>query len=125
MLTHAYPHKTRTYGFTAFITLAGALFAMGYTQAGSLDTKVIDEAAGMQASIQRDGVVRIEWSRDDVPVTVDGMQLPPSAGLGSWAAFKAVPGGVMVMGDTVAFEDENHASHGCRLCQWPECDRFA
>jgi hypothetical protein len=106
MLTHAYPHKTRTYGFTAFITLAGALFAMGYSQADSLDTKVIDEAAGTQASIQRDGVVRIEWSRDDVPVTVDGMQLPPSAGLGSWAAFKAVPGGVMVMGDTVVFEDE-------------------
>ena len=37
MLTHAYPHKTRTYGFTAFITLAGALFAMGYSQAGSLE----------------------------------------------------------------------------------------
>jgi hypothetical protein len=37
---------------------------------------------------------------------VGRMRLPPPAGLGSWAAFKAVPGGVMVMGDTVVFEDE-------------------
>jgi len=35
-----------------------------------------------------DGVVRIGWSRTDVAVTVDGAHLDPTAGLGSWAAFK-------------------------------------
>jgi hypothetical protein len=52
-------------------------------------------------------VARIGWSRDDVKVTIDGMPFPPPAGLGSWAAFKAIPNGeAMVMGDTVVFEDE-------------------
>lgn len=74
---------------------------------GSLDTEAIGNAAGTRATAQSDGVVRIGWQRDDVPVTVDGMAFPPPAGLGSWAAFKALPdGGAMVMGDTVVFEDE-------------------
>src|SRR5204862_3951243 len=46
------------------------------------------------------------WARSDVEVSVDGMPLKPFAGLGSWAAFTKVPHGAMVMGDTVAFEDE-------------------
>lgn len=73
----------------------------------TLDIGAIGRAAGTEATATVDGVVRIAWSRDDVPVTVDGVPLPPAAGLGSWAAFKALPGGkVMVMGDTVVFEDE-------------------
>lgn len=73
----------------------------------SLDVDAIGQAAGTSASIGTDGVVRIGWTRDDVPVIVDGTRLPPPAGLGSWAAFRALPDGtVMVMGDTVVFEDE-------------------
>lgn len=72
-----------------------------------LDATVIGEAAGTEAQVTADGVVRIGWSRDDVPVTVDGLLLPPAAGLGSWASFKSMPdGSAMVMGDTVVFEDE-------------------
>jgi hypothetical protein len=42
-----------------------------------------------------------------VPVSIDGLQFPPAAGLGSWAAFKELPDrSTMVMGDTVVFEDE-------------------
>lgn len=71
------------------------------------DIEAIEQAAGVPAAVKDDGVVRIGWTRDDVPVTVDGAAFPPAAGLGSWAAFKALPdGGVMVMGDTVVFEDE-------------------
>jgi len=73
----------------------------------TLDIQAISRAAGTEATATADGVVRVGWSRDDVPVTIDGVALPPAAGLGSWAAFKALPGGkVMVMGDTVVFEDE-------------------
>jgi hypothetical protein len=72
-----------------------------------LDSRAIGEAAGTAATEKADGVVRIGWQRDEVPVTIDGLKFPPPAGLGSWAAFKALPDGeVMVMGDTVVFEDE-------------------
>ena len=71
-----------------------------------LNAKAIGRTGGTKTSVEEDGVVRIEWSREDVPVAVDGMPLPPPAGLGSWAAFKAVEEGVMVMGDTAVFEDE-------------------
>ncbi|MDH7945141.1 DUF1259 domain-containing protein [Pseudohongiella sp. SYSU M77423] len=75
--------------------------------AEGLDSDAISRAAGTSATVQDDGVVRIAWSRDDVPVTVDGILLPTQAGLGSWAAFKELAdGGVMLMGDTVVFEDE-------------------
>lgn len=75
-----------------------------------LDADAIGEAAGTKASTEKDGVVRIGWSRTDVKVRVDGAALDPAAGLGSWAAFEASPHGAMVMGDTVVFQDEVDAA---------------
>jgi len=72
----------------------------------ALDAAAIGRAAGTPANAGPDGVVRIGWSRSDVAVQVDGSTLPPAAGLGSWAAFRAAPAGAMVMGDTVVFQDE-------------------
>lgn len=71
----------------------------------ALDVQRIANASGVKA-IAKDGIVRIEWPRSDVPVHVDGMALKPFAGLGTWAAFTAMPHGAMLMGDTVVFEDE-------------------
>src|SRR6202165_250962 len=76
----------------------------------SLDAKAIGEASGATATATPDGVVKIGWSRTDVTVTVDGMTLPPAAGLGSWAAFAPMATGAMVMGDTVVFVDEVDAA---------------
>lgn len=73
---------------------------------GALDAVAIGAGAGTAATVGPDGVVRIGWSRSDVAVRVDGARLPPAAGLGSWAAFRPVAGGAMVMGDTVVFQDE-------------------
>lgn len=78
--------------------------------AGTLDTKAIGKAAGVEAKRQADGVVRIAWSRTDVAVSVDGTHLPPAAGLGSWAAFSPMGEQAMVMGDTVVFQDEVDAA---------------
>ncbi|MBW3550104.1 MAG: DUF1259 domain-containing protein [Proteobacteria bacterium] len=78
--------------------------------AGPIDPQVVAEASGVKPTIAEDGVVRIGWSRHDVEVTVDGMPLPPAAGLGSWAAFTATDTGAMVMGDTVVFQDEVDAA---------------
>jgi hypothetical protein len=71
-----------------------------------LDADRIGAASGARATTSPDGVVRIAWPRNDVPVKVDGVPLKPFAGLGSWAAFTRAPHGAMVMGDTVVFQDE-------------------
>jgi len=76
----------------------------------SLDARAIGQASGATATTTPDGVVKIGWPRTDVTVTVDGMTLPPAAGLGSWAAFAPMATGAMVMGDTVVFEDEVDAA---------------
>lgn len=70
----------------------------------------IGEAANAEATRQPDGVVRISWSRTDVPVRVDDMRLPAAAGLTSWAAFAPMGKQAMMMGDTVVFEDEVDAA---------------
>ena len=95
--------------WTLFAILGLALFS-GPAFAASLDAAAIGKAAGVAAKAQPDGVVQIGWSRTDVPVTVDGMKLPPAAGLGSWAAFAPMGNRAMVMGDTVVFEDEEDAA---------------
>jgi hypothetical protein len=78
--------------------------------AASLTPQLIENGSGSQATVTPDGVVRIGWPRNDVPVQVDGVPLPPAAGLGSWAAFKYGLHGTMMMGDTVVFQDEVDAA---------------
>lgn len=90
--------------------IAGLAVAAAPAFAATLDPAAIGNAAGVQAKQQDDGVVKINWSRTDVPVTVDGMRLPPAAGLGSWAAFAPMGDQAMVMGDTVVFQDEVDAA---------------
>lgn len=97
-------HPLKIFIITALLMQAPVAFA---DASSSLDSEVISKATDTQATVKSDGVVRVGWQRDDVPVMVDGIKLPTPAGLGSWAAFKSVPdGGVMLMGDTVVFEDE-------------------
>lgn len=87
------------------VGIIAALVAIAQPVHG-LDAEKIGAAAGAKPSVAKDGVVRIAWSRTDVPVTIDGLAFKPAAGLGSWAAFAPAPHGAMVMGDTVVFQDE-------------------
>lgn len=97
-------HPLKIFVITALLMQAPIAFA---DASSSLDPEVISKATDTQATVKSDGVVRIGWQRDDVPVMVDGLELPTPAGLGSWAAFKELSDGkIMVMGDTVVFEDE-------------------
>jgi hypothetical protein len=90
-----------------FLLVAGSTGSVTFAQGvRRLDADKIGAAAGIRATTTKDGVVRLAWARTDVPVRVDGMALKPFAGLGSWAAFATAAHGVMVMGDTVVFEDE-------------------
>jgi hypothetical protein len=90
----------------SLLLLFGVNWFAAAQQQPSLDANKIAAAAGTKATTMKDGVVRITWARTDVAVNVDGMQLKPFAGLGSWAAFTPTAHGAMVMGDTVVFEDE-------------------
>jgi hypothetical protein len=58
------------------------LYAKGETK---VDAQQIEQIIGVKPSMTADGVVRVSWARNGVPVTVDGMPLKPFAGLGAWA----------------------------------------
>jgi len=91
----------------SIVAFSVALVFSGITSAAESPVKAaVERGAEMPATTTDDGVVRIGWSRDDVPVKIDGIAFPPAAGLGSWAAFTAVGDHAMLMGDTVVFEDE-------------------
>jgi phosphotransferase system IIB component len=86
-----------TLGFSAQL-----LFAQS-----ALDTAKIEQIIGVKGTmIPDENVFKVGKARNDVKVEVDGWSMPPFMGLGSWAAFTPSAHGVMVMGDTVLFEDE-------------------
>ena len=75
---------------------------------GALDTNRVEQITGVKGAWSAaEGVFKVTASRNDVKIAVDGWTMPPFMGLASWAAFtEAKMGGVMVMGDTVLFQDE-------------------
>ncbi len=77
-------------------------------QTKQLDASKIEQITGLKAAVvDVENVVRVTSPRNDIQVRVDGTQLPPFAGLTSWAAFR--PGEqaeAMVMGDFVLMQDE-------------------
>ena len=88
------------------LTTLTALSAPSFAQS-ALDTTKIEEIIGVKgAMIPTEHVFKVAKARNDVKVQVDGWPMPPFMGLGSWAAFTPSSHGVMVMGDTVLFEDE-------------------
>lgn len=91
----------------AALTWCGATVSLAQTK--DLDTAKIDQIAGVKGTMNKEeNVYKVSFPRDDVKVTVDGVQMPPFMGLTSWAAFKPgmKDGTVMVMGDMVLFQDE-------------------
>jgi hypothetical protein len=75
--------------------------------AATLDTAKIDQITGLKGKLdEKEGVYRITFARGDVKVAVDGWQMPPFMGLGTWAAFEGTTEKAIMMGDTVLFEDE-------------------
>lgn len=72
-----------------------------------LDTSKIEQITGLKGKYsQEENVFKVTKPRADVKIEVDSWQMPPFMGLTSWAAFTPAHGQVMMMGDTVLFEDE-------------------
>jgi hypothetical protein len=90
--------------------LAMAVGPLGLAQTPSgLDTAAIEQATGLKGQlIAEENVFKVTKPRADVKIQVDQWTMPAFMGLGSWAAFTPAHGGkhVMMMGDTVVFEDE-------------------
>ena len=89
--------------FLCFFSLLAAT-----SQAGTLDTARIEQIIGVKGALNtNEGVFKVTAPRNDVKVSVDGWTMPPFMGLASWAAFtEQKTDDVMVMGDTVLFQDE-------------------
>lgn len=66
----------------------------------------VEQALGRPGAAQADSVMRFSFPRSDLHVTVDGVQVQPALALGSWLAFRRVPGGAMAMGDLVLTDSE-------------------
>ncbi len=79
-----------------------------FVRAASLDTASIEQITGLKGAMNtNEGVFKITSPRSDVKVSVDGWVMPPFMGLASWAAFtEQKADDVMVMSDTVLFQDE-------------------
>ena len=72
-----------------------------------IDWTAVDQALGRAGAMQPGGVRKYGFPRDDLHVTVDGVELRPALALGSWLAFEdAGSGHAMVMGDLVLVEGE-------------------
>lgn len=97
-------------GAVGALGLAVVSTRLGLAQTPSgLDTAAIEQATGLKGQlIAEENVFKVTKPRADVKIQVDQWTMPPFMGLGSWAAFTPAHGGkhVMMMGDTVVFEDE-------------------
>jgi hypothetical protein len=95
----------------AIVFAVGAFMAAGPAlaqQHAAIDTARIEQITGLKGTFfKQEDVFKVSKPRDDVKVRVDGWTMPPFMGLTSYAAFKPAHGSqVMLMGDTVLFEDE-------------------
>jgi hypothetical protein len=95
---------------TRWFALALAL-SLPFTAKGA-GTQTPSEAAAIAAALGRPGtalpggVYRVGLPRADLAVTLDGVQLKPGFALGSYAAFEALPGKTLVVGDLCLLERE-------------------
>jgi len=86
---------------------AGVLVAVAQADAPAIDTASIESITGLKGSYNKaENVFKVSKPRDDVKVSVDRWATPAFMGLTSWAAFTPMGKSMMVMGDTVLFEDE-------------------
>jgi hypothetical protein len=89
------------------ILLATELASAQVPASAAADWTRVEQALGRKGTLNPGDVMKFSFPRSDLRVTVGGVQVRPALALGSWVAFKRIPGGqAMVMGDLVLTEDE-------------------
>ncbi|MCC2680937.1 MAG: hypothetical protein K0S36_501 [Nitrosospira multiformis] len=103
----SYPGLLRHSLIAASLALVAAIAHAADTRA-TLDTAEIERLTGLKGTYSKEeNVFKVSKPRTDVKIQVDKWAMPPFMGLGSWTAFApAQDGQVVMMGDTVLFEDE-------------------
>jgi len=99
----------RIAGIFARVLVLGMILApLAKAEEAKLDPAKIEKLTGAKGAWNKaQTVFKVGFPRKEVKVTVDANPLPPFMGLGTWAAFTPIKGGmVMVMGDNVLFQDE-------------------
>lgn len=71
----------------------------------TLDVAAIERTLGREGT-EQGGEFKVTIPQNDLRVTVDGFEIVPPMGLGSWAAFTPTEEGAAVMGDVVVREEE-------------------
>lgn len=71
----------------------------------SIDIKAIDDILKIEGK-ENNGEYKVTVPQNDLNVNVDGFDIIPPMGLGSWVAFIPAGGKVMLMGDVVVGGDE-------------------
>jgi hypothetical protein len=68
--------------------------------------KNVEQAIGKTGTLQPGNVFKFSFPRRDLQIVARGVKIKPAFALGSWAAFKKMDDGTMVMGDLVLTSDE-------------------
>lgn len=99
-----------------FCVCAIACASIDFSSA-AIDGAKIDQITGLKGKLnEKENVYKVTWPRGEVKVEVDGWTMPPFMGLGTWAAFtQGSNTEVMMMGDTVLFEDEVNSAMSAAL----------
>jgi hypothetical protein len=94
------------YRFTLAVTLGVVLAAGAASAQTPTEIAAITAALGRPGTVMPGGVYRVGLPRADLTVTRDGVRLRPGFALGSYAAFEALPGKTLVVGDLCLLESE-------------------
>lgn len=70
-----------------------------------LDITTIEQVTGMEGT-EQEGEYKLTVPQNDLNVSIDGFDIIPPMGMGSWAAFSPTENGAILMGDVVVREDE-------------------
>mgnify|MGYP001191868566 CR=1 FL=1 len=91
------------------ILLIGVLVFSPVAPAGAaatLDTSGIDAALGYAGKMMPGDVYRVGLPRNDLHVTVDGVQISTPLALGGYAVYRNEPNGTLLMGDIPLLQSE-------------------
>src|SRR5262245_49572458 len=90
------------------VIVAAVLSFIPLTASAQSDTewKAVEQALGKSGQLQPGDVFRIAMPRTDLKVKVQGVDVKAGFALGSYATFKKMGNGTMMMGDVVLLDEE-------------------
>src|SRR6266851_4930203 len=91
---------------TVLVADRGAAAGAPARQVADVDWSAVQDALGRPGTMMPGDVFRIGMPRTDLKVTVNGVPVQAGFALGSYAAFKQLDDGTMVMGDLVLLDEE-------------------